>query len=231
MSSIGETDRRMYYRAALAGLLHVEAQRPSGRRFCAQADARWGALQGSLTAANRIDLLVRDADAQWPSAFGPRAVFDLRAVAEDEPFGSDWTSLDAVDAEEIWRRDKSSVAPAGISVALDAVLAAWERTRTPFAVGEISANERIAVAGCSAIAALIEAFAAGRDLDWTDQVLCVASDPASRQLAAMAAGLLNSARASVLVTAVDPKQLAGRRILVSDDARPADAAALRASQD
>ena len=63
-----------YYRAALAGLRHVEAQLPSGRRFGPQADARWTELRGSLTTADRIDLLLRDASAQWPSAFAARAV-------------------------------------------------------------------------------------------------------------------------------------------------------------
>ena len=40
------------------------------------------------------------------------------------------------------------------------------------------------------IIAAAEAFASGSDLDWADQVVCIATLPAHRQLAAMAAGLL-----------------------------------------
>jgi hypothetical protein len=222
MSTIGEIDQRMYYRAALAALRHMEARRPSGRRFCQQANARWGQLQGSLTTADRIDLLLRDANAQWPSAFGARAVFDLRAVAEDEPFGADWSSLDPVDAEEIWRAAPTAAPAATLSQVLDAVFAAWERTRNPFTVPAIAPSDRVAVAGASAIAA------SGKDLDWSDQVLCVASDPLARQLAALAAALLNSTRATQLVSAAGDDQLKGRRLLVSDDATEQDAAQLRA---
>lgn len=74
---------RAYYRGALTGLRHVEARQPTGRRFGAEADARWASFRGDLTTADRIDLLIRDADAQWPGAFGARSVFARRAVAED----------------------------------------------------------------------------------------------------------------------------------------------------
>jgi hypothetical protein len=228
MISISEPDRRSYYQAAMAGLRYVEALRPSGRRFCPQGDARWSAFQGSLTATDRIDLLLRDADAQWPSAFGARAVFDLRAVAEDEPFGAEWTALDAVEAEELWRRQRNAAPIADAFAAISAVLDAWERPRQPFATGSVAANDRIGVAGASAIAALIEAFVAGRDLDWADQVVCVATDRPGRQLAAMAAALLNGTRATVLVAVPDESEFSGRRILVSDDAVGPSAAALRA---
>jgi hypothetical protein len=228
--NITDIEHRMYYRAALAGLRHVEAQRPSGRRFCEQADARWSGLQGSLKTADRIDLLLRDANAQWPSAFGARAVFDLRAVAEDEPFGADWSSLDPVDAEEIWRKVRATPAPGTLAHTLDAVFTAWEARRRQFPVEPVAPNEKLAVAGASAIAALIEAFAAGKDLDWADQVLCVATDPLARQLAALGAALLNSTRATQLAATADAKQLAGRRMLVSDDATEQDAAALRAAE-
>ncbi len=57
---------KSYYGAALVGLLAIEARRPTGRRVGSEADARWQAFRGDLTTANRLDLLIRDADAQWP---------------------------------------------------------------------------------------------------------------------------------------------------------------------
>lgn len=230
MSALSEHDQHAYYRAALAGLRHIEARLASGRRFCSQADARWGQLHGSLTTADRIDLLVRDASAQWACAFAPRAVFDLRAVAEDEPFGAEWSSLDPVDAEELWRTALKSPPPVTCTQVLDAVFSAWDRRRAPFNAPSIAAADRFVVAGPSAIAALIEAFALApnaRDLDWADQVLCIASGPLERQLAALAAALLNSTQATQLTSSPDATALRGRMAVISEDALAHDTAAAR----
>ncbi len=60
--------RAAYCRAALESLLFVEALRPTRRRAGADADATWASFRGDLTTADRIDLLLRDADAEWPGA-------------------------------------------------------------------------------------------------------------------------------------------------------------------
>ena len=70
-----------YYEGALWALRFIEARRPTRRRFGAEADATWAAFRGDLGASARIDLLLRDADTQWPGAFGARSVYDLAAVA------------------------------------------------------------------------------------------------------------------------------------------------------
>jgi hypothetical protein len=65
----------------LFALRYLEGRRATGRRFGADADALWSSLQGDLTTANRLDLLIRDADAEWPGGFGARTVFAMRGVA------------------------------------------------------------------------------------------------------------------------------------------------------
>jgi hypothetical protein len=79
-----------YVDGALRLLQYVEARRPTGRRFGADADARWSSFRGDLETVDRIELMIRDADAEWPDGFGARAVFAMQGVAEDEPFGSQW---------------------------------------------------------------------------------------------------------------------------------------------
>jgi len=74
----------------LAALRFVQTRRPTKCRFGAEADATWADFRGDLGGAARIDLLLRDADAQWPGAFGARSVYDLAAVAADEAFGATW---------------------------------------------------------------------------------------------------------------------------------------------
>lgn len=214
---------RAYYRAALGALRFVEQRQPTGRRFGADADARWSSLKGDLETADRIDLLIRDADAQWPAAFGARTVFAKRAVSEDEPFGADWSPLDTVDAEDLWRGLSKAPPPASVRDVLVHAARAWELDLAPFDVGSIAPADRIVVAGPSAIASLVEAFSAGRDLDWADQVTVIATPPAHRQLAALAGALLLSTKPSRIATANTPSAVLGARVLVSPDAHPADA--------
>lgn len=164
-----------YYEAALSALAYVEARQPTGRRFGAEADALWASFRGDLTAADRIDLLLRDADAQWPSAFGARTVFDRRTVAEDEPFGAEWEPLDAVAAEELWRARLATPPPGSIRAALEAVAAAWALPLSRFDAGAIGAAEKLVIAGPSALVGSIAAFEQGVDLDWVDQVIVVAT--------------------------------------------------------
>ena len=218
---------RAYYQAALTALAYVEHRQPTGRRFGAEADARWSSFKGDLTTADRIDLLLRDADAQWPSAFGARTVFAKRAVAEDEPFGADWESLDAVAAEEVWRAQRQAAAPTSPHAALAAAAKSWDLTLSPFDPGAIGAAEKLLIAGPSAIAATLVAFHDGTDLDWADQVTIIATPPAHRQLAALGGALLNATKPTRVCTAELATARSGMRLLVSEDAAAGDAAKAR----
>jgi hypothetical protein len=219
------TEVSSYYASAIAALRFLEQLRPTGRRFGADADARWSAFRGDLNTADRIDLLIRDANAEWPEAFGARTVFGKRAVAEDEPFGPDWQPLDAVDAEQLWRSAVSVDAPASAAEALGAAAAAWGVTLGGHDLGVIGATEKLVLAGPSAIGGALEAFRTGTALDWSTQVVVVATPPAHRQLGALAGALLRTTKATRIVAASTPGQaLAGARLVVSDDAAPEDAA-------
>lgn len=217
-----EDERARYYRAALTALRFVEARRPTGRRFGADADARWASFKGDLTTADRIDLLLADADAEWPGAFAARAVFAIAGVAGDDPFGAAWRPLDPVDAEEMWRAVLAMPPPADPTEALESVAAAWDLAPAPFHPGPVGPADQLVIAGPGAVIALAAAFAAGADLAWADQVTVVASPPAHRHLASTCAAVLHAPRAARLVAAGDvPASLAGRH-LVSSDAHPAD---------
>lgn len=219
-----------YYAAALSALRFVEVRQPTSRRFGPDADARWSSLRGELTTGDRIDLLIRDADAQWPEAFGARTVFATRGVAEDEPFGASWEPLPAVDAETLWRVALAQDAAAEPRAVLEAVARAWGLSLQAFDPDEIGANDALVVAGGSAIAATIEAFAGRSDLDWAEQVTVVATPPAHRQLGALAGAVLRSTKPTRVWTAQAtlPKQgLANARVVSSDDADPADEARAR----
>jgi hypothetical protein len=208
--------------AALRLLQFVEQRRPTGRRFGADADARWGSFKGDLMTAHRIELLIRDADAEWPGAFGARSVYDLRGVAEDEPFGSQWAGIDPIEAEELWRKLRGEQAPASPRDVLQAIAAAWGITLQPHTVGPIAPTDRLVLVGPSAIAATIEAFAAGTALDWADQVTVIATPPSHRQLAAAATAVLGGTRPCRF--GPGPK---GARVIESKDAHPDDSAAAK----
>lgn len=214
-----DSDVRSYYRATLVGLRYAEAQRSTGRRFGPDADARWAAFKGDLTTADRLDLLIRDGNAEWPEALGARTVFARTAVAEDEPFGAGWAALDGPDAEEVWRAALAAPAPDTVRAALEAAADCWGLRLAPFDAGNIGAAERLLLSGPSAVAAAIEAFAENPDLDWADQVVVVATPPAHRQLAALAGVLLKATKPSRILT---ERPGDDRRHLSSDDAAPED---------
>ena len=231
-------DSLSYYRSGLALLRHVEARQPTNRRFGAEADALWRRFQGDLTAADRIDLLLRDADAQWPGAFGARTVFNLRGVAEDESFGPEWKSLDGVDAEELWRAEAAADL-VGLRGVLAAIARAWQLSLESVSVEAVGAAERLVVAGPSVVAALIELFEGDEALDWSEQVLVVATPAGHRQLAAAAGAILKSTKAGRLVdSAGEPDEGAGARagwgkgvkarLVLSPDAAADDAGRARA---
>ena len=72
----------LYLEGALKLLQFVETRRPTGRRFGPDADARWSSFRGDLETVDRIELMIRDADAEWPGGFGARNVYALQGVAE-----------------------------------------------------------------------------------------------------------------------------------------------------
>ena len=222
---IAEADRARYYGAALRVLRHVERRSPTTRRFGSEADARWGAFRGSLTTADRIDLLLRDADAHWPGSFGARHVFALRSAAEDEPFGAEWTPLDPVDAEDLWRTVQTEPVPQSPRDAILAAATTWGLHLDSLPLDPIAPTDKLVIAGPSALLAALVAFEAGTDLDWADQVVVIATPPAHRQLAGLALALRSSTKPGTLVSAAEPATLtAGRRLVLSADASPDDAA-------
>jgi hypothetical protein len=220
-----------YYRASLTLLKHVESRQPTSRRFGGEADALWSQFRGHLTTADRITTLLRDADAQWPGGFGARSIFQLRGVAEDDAFGSQWQPLDGVDAEDIWR--EFSVGTLGSTQAtLQALASVWKFSLAPISVDNVDATEHLVVAGPSAVAALIQAFDGRSDLNWADQVTAIASLPAHRHLALAAAALLNLTRAPLVLSADQDAGLVRSttkpRLFISADASEADAVKARA---
>lgn len=213
-----------YVEGALRLLQFVEGRRATGRRFGADADARWNSFRGDLVTTDRIELMIRDADAEWRGGFGARTIYHLQGVPEDEPFGSQWESLDPVVAEEVWRHVKTLPVPSSASDVLHAIATAWGMTLSSHEVGEVSSTDHLVVVGASAIAATIEAFAAGAALDWSEQVVVVATAPGVRQLAAAGAAILNAAKTAPIIHSSDlnPKVVSVARLVASADAHPAD---------
>lgn len=225
---ISSTERATYYRNALRLLRFAEERSPTQRRFGANADALWRDFAGGLKTADRIDVLLRDADTEWPGGFGARAVFGLRAVAEDDAFGAQWSSLEPIDGERVWKDVTQVEAVASsLDAILDQLAAAWELRPAPHELPRLTAGARLVIGGAGAIAAALRAFAGNADLNWPQQIVVVADHPAERQLAAAAAVLLNTTRPTVLRTSVDRgAPLVGHIPQVSSDATPEVRAAI-----
>lgn len=197
--------RRLFYTAALTGLRFVD-RRTGQRRFGEDADARWLPFAGDLHLADRLDLLLRDADAQWPGAFGARTVFDLPEVAEDDAFGADWQPLDDEDARELWRDITAQPPPDDLAALVRRLFGVWETPFEPVPLPELTPTSRWLLFTPDAVASALLAFAAGSDLAWSDQVVIAVHSPLllrekdhprapltralTRQLAAMAPALL-----------------------------------------
>jgi hypothetical protein len=218
-------DVSAFYASALAALRYLEHQRPTARRFGADADARWASFRGDLTTADRIDLLVRDANAHWPRAFGARMVFGRRAVDEDEAFGGDWEPLDPVDAEQLWRAVMRRDPPATLEALVRSVTEAWGFDLAEPEPITVAPNDKLILAGPSAIVVALNAFASSKDVDWVAQVTTIATPPAHRQLAGLAGAVLGITKPSTILDAHAPaSQIAGARPVVSVDADDTDAA-------
>ncbi len=215
---VGSSERSAYYTAALQLLRFVEARAPSNRRFGADADALWEGFAGGLKTSDRIDILLRVADAAWPGAFGARATFGLRAVAEDDPFGASWASLEPMDGEKLWRENMRGEAPGSREAVVEVLERAWSVRSAETPVPAIGPTTKVVVGGRSAIASLIAAFEADSALTWDEQVVGVADAPDERQLAAAATAVLNVTRGTKLRTSSDRAGWAGAVAVLSDDA-------------
>lgn len=212
-----------FYSASLSTLRFVERRSPTNRRFGPDADAMWRELRGHLTTSDRIDLLLRDGDVAFPGAFAARAIFLRRGVSEDDPFGAGWTSLSVNEADALWRQTVADTAPESVEGAVRRIAAAWDLPLRGVDVGRITPATKLVVAGPSAIAAVIIAFADGADLSFVDQITVVATPEGHRHLAASAAALLNASRAvRLLAPAVGAPAPAVDRAIVSEDADPVD---------
>jgi hypothetical protein len=218
-----------FYEASLRALRYVETRSPTGRRFGPDADAMWRTFRGHLTAADRIELLLRDADAEYPGSFGARKAYALRGVGDDDAFGPNWPRPAATDADALWRRVLAEPVPSDPRAAISACAAALGASLRPVALPKITATTRLLIAGPSAIASVAVAFASGRDLAWADQVRCVASPPAHRQLALLCAALIG-AKPTAVLAASEP--LPDRGLfdahVASEDADPADRSVVQA---
>jgi hypothetical protein len=213
-----------YYRGALSLLRFVEQRAGSRRRFGAEADATWRQFKGELSTADRIQLLLADAHAQWPGAVGASNVCLLPGVAKDDAFGPDWEPLSGVEAETVWREAMNASPPASLADSVAAIAAAWGLALSSHAVGNVTPSSKVVVSGPSAVAALIQVFAANTDLDWARQVVAVATPPSHRQLAAAAGVLLNLTVTVPLTTKDSPLvKVPGARAIISEDADPLDA--------
>lgn len=221
---------RRYYRSALTALRFID-ERNGRRRFGADADARWHSFAGDdpgeahrddarpriLVEADRIDLLLRDANAQWPGAFGARVAFDLSAVAEDDAFGAEWAPV--IDGLVLWQQVTRAPLTASLPQLLSQLGALWDVGLALPALPIPGPTERWLVHGPAATAAAILAFASSPNAVWHAQVLVIAEPPLvegltsqvqrhrafGRHLAALAAGLLGQPQPTRLLREMPPE--------------------------
>lgn len=200
-----------FYRTAALGLRVLDSRAGRARCFGAEADSTWRTFSGDLMDADRLDLIVRDAAARYGAAASPRLVFRLDGLADDEPFGPTWDGPPAGLASSLFR-DATASALTDVRRALDAAAALWAIKPSVLpvdVVARVAPATRVVVAGAGAIISVATHFAGRTDLDFADQVLIVADDPAERQLAGLAGLLLDTRHPARLVdtTSADPAAL------------------------
>lgn len=184
--------REMFYRAAVFGLRALDAREPMRRRFGGDADTRWTQFAGALGAGDRIDILLRDASGTWGAAFSPSACFGSFGLADDEPFGPDWSSLDDRTAKHLLAEPDSPATLEQIAQGLGV-----REARVP--VPAVTPSTKLVVAGGAAIVSVANVFAENKALSWTDQVVVIAERAAWRQLGGLAAVLLGARGRTVLI--------------------------------
>lgn len=227
--SLAPADVRPFYDASLLGLRLLDARLPEPRRFGPDADARWANFRGHLTAQDRLEILLRDGDAEHPGAFSARQVYGLDAVAEDEPFGGEWRGLDDSAAEQALARAAAGAPPAGVGELLVAVARLWGLEPAAIDLGTLTPTTRLLLAGSGAVLATARTFADRGDLSFGQQVGVVAACPGERHLAALAAATLGSRCPALFATAPGgPPGGPWDRAIVSSDATAEAAAAARA---
>jgi hypothetical protein len=224
-------DIESFYRTAALGLRYLDAREGRGRRFGEAALAGWRALGGEFEDRDRLDLLVRDAAANHPTAFAPRVVFGMTWLGDDEPFGPEWPQATTSLASSLLREAAAAATPLPLT---RTVAEKWRLTlhgsdseaALADLLGSVAPATRLVVGGPLAVS-LLEAHASGRTgLDLGDQVLFVADSPAERQMIGFAL-LVSGAksRPKIVVPAEDvlakAKALGCTRIdlaLISSDA-------------
>jgi hypothetical protein len=113
---------------------------------------------------------------------------------------------------------------------LQAVAQEWGIQLGSITIGKIDATERIVALGPSAIATLAEAFVGRDDLDWAEQVTCLATPAAHRQLAHAAIAVVDAHKPGRVVSSSEVLRLPpGARVVRSEDAAPEDVALLGSS--
>lgn len=219
-----------FYRAALIGLRCLDAAQERASRFGPGPDAGWNGFRGHLGAADRIDLLCRDAAVKWQAAFSPARVFGLSGLAPDEPFGPNWQGLDDhQQATALWREVETleEFAAAASLRRISAALELPPLSSSPSATWAASlhgmtGHTQALVGGAAAILALAHIIAKRDDLRWSQQVTVVAERPAVRQLAGLVAPVLGAGAATRLVRVEDMSELQDVFDIrvASDDADP-----------
>jgi hypothetical protein len=220
-SPVTSEERAAFYGAAVLGLRALDARESTPRRFGPDAEARWNQFAGALGAGDRIDILLRDAAGTWGAAFSPSDCFGFFGLADDEPFGPDWGGIDDDAAKRLLTESDRPVTLEHIAYELGANTASVP-------VPPVTPSTKLVVTGGAAIISVAMVFAENQTLSWTDQVVVVADEAASRQLAGLAAVLLGARGRTALVRPTEGADSALRAAgfahldaaVVSPDAEP-----------
>jgi len=121
---------------------------------------------------DRIELMIRDADAEWAGRFGARAVFAMQGVAETSRSARNGKAGSGRAHEELWRRVKAEPAPTTSAAALASIRerVGGEADRAAERAGHADRSPR-GRGGVRRFAATIEAFAARRCAGLVQQVV------------------------------------------------------------